>query len=93
VTLKGDFGGGSPDGENWNLSKEWNKALVVSGIQMPNMMKGMKGLQTLSILKELLCPVWLYYPFILKRHNAEDLPKMMEAAGGELSGYLGQQGY
>lgn len=94
--LNGDFDSSPPSGvdfTDWSLAKEWNTALIAHGAQMPKSIKGMKGLQTLSMFEELLCPVWLYYPFMLKRHKAEDLPKMMAAAEEELSGVLKEHGY
>lgn len=94
--LKGEFEKTPPieaDAEDWSLAKEWHAALIEHGAQMPSSIQGMKGLQTLSMLGELLCPVRRNCPFRLKRHKPEDLPKMMTAAEGELLGYLKGLGY
>ncbi|QDS73735.1 hypothetical protein FKW77_004693 [Venturia effusa] len=94
--IKGEFGEEPPaeaGAEDWNLAKEWHAALAEQDAQMPSSIKGIESLRTLGMLEALLCPVSLYYPFMLKRHKPEDLHKMMAAAEGNLSGHLESLGY
>jgi hypothetical protein len=83
----------SVDSEEWDLAKEWSWALVVHGAQMLSSMKGIEGLRRLSSFESLLCPVSLYYPFLLKMHKPEELPKMRAASEKQLSDFLAEEGY
>jgi hypothetical protein len=81
------------DPEEWKVARGWHAALVAHNVLLPGSMRGNTIIQKLDSLEGILCPVRLYYPFLLQRYTPEQQVEMRAAAEKRLVTFLEEQGY
>jgi hypothetical protein len=94
--ISSTFEGNPPeevDIDEWKVAREWHAALVTHNVLLPGSMRGHAAIRKLESFESMLCPVRLYYPFLLKRYTTEEHVEMKTAAEKRLVEYLEEQGY
>jgi hypothetical protein len=81
------------DVEEWKIAREWHTALIKHNVLLPGSMRGHEAIHKLESLEDMLCPVRLYYPFLLGRYTSEEHVEMRAAAEKRIVKFLEEQGY
>lgn len=96
--LTGNFDNAPPDlseedVQKWEVAKIWNKALAERKTTRPCDIRGVRGIQELRNLENMLCPFHLSNEVMLKRTTEEVQAKNKAENGEDIKKWLDAHGY